>query len=60
MRRSLTLCHARDNIFVPGALNSSISRSTRQISKIFTFLETLNNFESTSEVKKDIFFENLV
>jgi hypothetical protein len=51
----LTLCRARDYIIVPGALNSHSSKNTHRISKIFIFLETLNNPESTSAVKKSFF-----
>ena len=56
----LTLCRARDYIIVPGAPNSHSSKNTHRISKIFIFLETLNNSESTSAVKKKKFSDKLI
>ena len=56
----LTLCRARDYIIVPGAFNSHSSETNCRISKIFIFLETLSNPESTSEIKKMFFSNRLV
>ena len=50
----------RGYIIVPGALNSHISKNAHRISKIFKFLELLNNPESTSEVKKSFFSDKLI
>ena len=50
----------RGTIFLSRGLLTLVSQEVHfKFQKFFTFLETLNNFESNSEVKKGFFFRKL-